>query len=122
MAQFQDVETWVDRYRVAWESNQPDDIRALFTERAEYRTEPYAEPWTGHDDIVAGWLSEADDPGETTFDWSLLSMTAEVTVIEGRTTYRGGADYRNLWVIRFAADGRASSFTEWWMTEPDAAG
>ncbi|WP_022883963.1 nuclear transport factor 2 family protein [Glaciibacter superstes] len=119
MVQFESVEAWVDRYRVAWESNKPDDIRSLFTEDAQYRTEPYAEPWIGHDEIVAGWLSAADDPGETTFDWSLLGVTAEVTVIEGRAVYSGGANYRNLWVIRFADDGRATSFTEWWMTEPD---
>ena len=27
--------------------------------------------------------------------------------------------YSNLWVIRFAPDGRAREFTEWWMKQPD---
>ena len=29
------ITNWIDLYRRAWESNEPDDIRALFTEDAE---------------------------------------------------------------------------------------
>lgn len=109
---------WIEAYRRAWESNDPADITALFSETAEYRTEPFAEPWRGHDGIVAGWLEAADEPGETTFQWSPLVATTELAIVQGTTVY-GSREltYSNLWVIRFAPDGRASRFTEWWMEQ-----
>ena len=116
------IEAWVNAYRKAWESNDPDDIRALFTEDAEYRTEPWGEPWRGHDEIIAGWLEAADEPGETTFEWSTLAETDEMSFVQGTTVYSGGgATYSNLWVIRLADDGRARAFTEWWMDQSDSS-
>ncbi|HYI34712.1 MAG TPA: nuclear transport factor 2 family protein [Glaciibacter sp.] len=115
------VEEWVEAYRKAWESNDPDDIRALFTEDAEYRTEPWVEPWRGHEAIVEGWLKHADEPGETTFEWSPLAVTDVVAIIQGTTVYEGGSTYSNLWVIRLADDGRARAFTEWWMDQSDTS-
>lgn len=111
------VTEWIERYRHAWESNEPDDIRALFTEDAQYRTEPYADPWTGHAQIVDGWLEAADDPGETEFAWSTLVEADELAVVTAETVYSGGPTYSNMWVIRFAPDGRALAFTEWWMDQ-----
>ena len=115
------VEAWVTGYRNAWETNDPDDIRALFTEDAEYRTEPYSEPWRGHDEIIDGWLEAADEPGETVFDWSELASIDDLGIVEATTAYAGRSTYSNLWVIRFAADGRASRFTEWWMAQPGSS-
>jgi hypothetical protein len=109
------VTAWVDAYRAAWESNDPEQIAALFTETAEYRTEPYSEPWVGHKSIVDRWLDAADEPGETTFEWSLVVETPDLGVIQAQTEYRDGPKYNNLWVIGFADDGRATHFTEWWM-------
>jgi hypothetical protein len=112
-----DVAQWIDGYRRAWESNDPGDIRAIFTEDAEYRTEPYAVPWVGHDEIVTSWLDAKDEPGETTFSWGPLVVSDELAVVQATTVYSGGPVYSNLWVIRLAADGRATEFTEWWMEQ-----
>ncbi len=114
------LNTWIAGYRRAWESNDPAQIRALFTEDARYRTEPYAVAWSGHDEIVAGWLEARDEPGDASFDWFPLVDTAELCVVQGETRYRNGdGNYSNLWVIRLGTDGRASEFTEWWMKHPD---
>lgn len=111
------VTRWVEGYRRAWESNEPDEIRALFTEDAQYFTEPYAQPWSGGDEIVDGWLEARDEPGETTFTWQLVAVDGDTGVVRAVTPYRDRATYHNLWLIRFADDGRASEFTEWWMAE-----
>ncbi len=111
------ITNWIDLYRTAWATNDPDDIRALFTEDASYRTEPFAEPWDGHLEIVEGWLDAQDEPGAATFEWRLLGHDASVYFVEGVTDYRNGSLYSNLWVIRLAPDGRAKEFTEWWMEQ-----
>ena len=111
------IETWMAGYLRAWRSNDPDDIRALFTDDAEYRTEPWAEPWRGTDAIVAGWLDRQDPPDSADFTWSVLVETDAVTIVEATTGYRDGPTYANLWVIRLDHNGRATSFTEWWMDQ-----
>ena len=113
--------TWIENYRRAWESNDPADITALFSEDGEYRTEPYSDPWRGHEEIVEGWLEAKDEPGDAAFEWAALVSTPELGIVEGTTEYEAtGTTYSNLWVIRFAPDGRATSFTEWWMDQSDA--
>ena len=111
------VRAWVEGYVVAWNSNSPDDIVRLFTEDAEYYTDPYGPPWVGRAQIVEQWLARQDRAGETSFEWQPLVITDEVAVVTGETTYPHAA-YSNLWVIRLDADGRCREFTEWWMERP----
>ena len=56
------VAAWVERYVRAWNSNDPDEIGGLFTQAAEYRHTPFAEPWQGRDEIVRQWLARRDAP------------------------------------------------------------
>ena len=111
------VRAWVDGYRRAWESNEPDDIRALFTDDATYRDFPsQAEPPTGQDAIVAVWLKQRDEPGDTTFEVGQIDISGDRAFVRAVTEYvKAGDVYDNLWVIDLAADGRASAFTEWYM-------
>ena len=119
MTNHERVGSWIDGYLRAWNSNDPDDIAALFTVDAEYRTAPYATPWRGHEQIVSQWLANKDESGDTTFSWHPLAITSDLAVIEGTTIYPTAQQtYSNLWVIRFADDFRADSFTEWWMEQP----
>lgn len=113
------VGEWLEKYRTAWASNEPDDIRALFTEDATYAGSPFsADPWRGHDAIVAGWIEHADAPGDYTFEGAPLAYADGIGFVQGQTKYSNGTNYANLWVIHFAPDGRATSFVEWYMS-PD---
>jgi len=66
-AQARRVQAWIDGYVRAWNSNNPADIRALFTQDAAYYTEPYGPPWEGRDEIVRQWLDRKDEPGQAQF-------------------------------------------------------
>jgi len=115
----QRLDAWMAGYRRAWESNDPADIRSLFTDDAQYFTAPFAAPWVGHDGIVAGWLEAADQPGDTTFSWTAVVEHDATAVVTAETVYAGGPTYSNLWIIRFAPDGRAIEYTEWWMDQSE---
>jgi SnoaL-like domain len=115
-----DIVGWVERYRVAWESNDPTDIGKLFAAEAIYRTEPYAQPWRGREEIVQKWLNARDEPGTTEFSFEPLARDETSSgvrhFIQGRTVYKDPArTYSNLWVIVLDSDGRCVDFTEWWM-------
>ncbi len=111
------VARWMHRYLTAWASNDPEDIRALFTEDAVYATSPNEpEPWRGREEIVERWIAVRDEPDDWTFDWKLIGADGGRAFVQGLTTYRGDdRSYDNLWIIQLTADGRASSFTEWFM-------
>jgi len=108
---------WIEGYKRAWASNAPHDIRALFTDDATYLTSPTSEPRAGIDAIVDGWIEDADQPGDFTFDYEVLSDDGALALVQGVTEYvtPRSQTYDNLWVIRFAPDGRATEYTEWYM-------
>ncbi|MEA2647151.1 MAG: hypothetical protein QOE92_2234 [Chloroflexota bacterium] len=112
-----DLDAWVARYVAAWDSNDRDEIAALFTDDAEYLTTPFREPWRGAAAIVDGWLERRDEPGDHAFRHEVVGIDGDLGFVQGWTDYPGQDPpaYVNLWVIRLTGDGRASSFTEWWM-------
>ncbi len=119
----QDVQRWVEGYIRAWESNDPGDIGGLFADDARYFTTPYREPWRGRDAIVAGWIDNKDEPGDYIFRFEVLAVAGDLAFVQGWTHYKEPPKhYHNLWVIRFAPDGRCAEFTEWWMVHKATIG
>lgn len=116
------LRSWVDRYRDAWESNDPEGIGSLFTDDARYLTEPYADPTEGRDAIVAAWLDSRDEPGQTDFRYEVMAIAGDLGFVRCWTTYHDPPEreYSNLWVVKLAEDGRCEEFTEWWMQHREA--
>lgn len=109
---------WVERYISAWNSNDPTEIAALFAPRAEYFTEPFAEPWRGVDGIVRSWLGRKDEPGDSTFRYRVLTATPDLGIVRGLTFYESqSTEYHNLWEITLDEEERCTRFVEWWMQQ-----
>jgi ketosteroid isomerase-like protein len=123
MASRADVEAWIAAYERAWRTAGADLLRDLFTADATYRMSPYAQPASGLDEIAALWEREREGPEES------FEMGHEIVAVEGDTgvvrvevSYgepRRG-EYRDLWIVRLAADGRCREFEEWpfWPGQP----
>jgi ketosteroid isomerase-like protein len=82
-----DLDRWVAKYRKAWESNDPADIAALWTEDAALYRRPDEEPVLGRDAIVTAWLEVADAPARrrsSTRCWG--SVTGSGSFAAGRRT------------------------------------
>ncbi|MDP9467319.1 MAG: nuclear transport factor 2 family protein [Chloroflexota bacterium] len=121
-----DFEHWLARYQAAWKTDDPAEIGALFTEDATYAPWPFSEPWRGRDEIVGKWVERGDSQAVWQFESELLAVDGDTAVVRGLTTYPAHDDepeevYSNIWVIRLAPDGHASSFAEWWVQRPDPA-
>lgn len=116
-----DVLRWVDAYEVAWETNDPERIGALFTDDATYRPEPFGDPVVGRETIVAWWLAHKDETHTWDFDDRVLGISGDVAFVQGETVYSEPEmkTYHNLWVVRLTEEGRCSDFTEWWMRQRD---
>lgn len=115
------LKNWVAAYRKAWESNDPDDIRALFTEDGVYHATPTHSGWKGHDEIVKNWLEHQDPPGTTTFEWEQVSFDGETGVVTAVSGYPDGpkkGTYDNVWIVELAPDGRARTFRDAFIARP----
>jgi ketosteroid isomerase-like protein len=110
------VADWVSAYEKAWRSPGSGSLEALFTADASYSQGPYREPVIGLPAIAEMWEAERDGPDE------VFTMTSEVVAADGdtgvaRLLVRYGdpvrQEYKDLWVMRFADDGRCREFEEW---------
>ena len=87
---------------------------------------PGSAPWSRRETIVRRWLGRRDEPGTWTFASEVLATEEDLGIVRGETTYLATAEepearYANLWLIRFAPDGRARRFEEWWVLRSDVA-
>jgi hypothetical protein len=120
-----DLQDWLDRYIAAWRANERGPIEALFTEDAIYRYTPYGgEDHTlrGHDAIVEGWLAEGDDPDAWEARYEPYATEADRAVATGWSRYDASDQgpertFHNVFLLRFAADGRCTELTELFMLE-----
>jgi hypothetical protein len=114
---------WIEKYERAWRTPGTAGLRELFTEDAGYRHSPYEDPIVGLADIERDWESEREGPDEA------FTMVAEIVAVDGDTgvakvLVRYGdpvtQEYLDLWLVRFAEDGRARSYEEWpfWPDQP----
>lgn len=87
---------------------------------------PYSEPVVGLRRIAKLWDAQRQGPDE------IFAMTSEIVAVDGdtavvRVEVKYGEpverEYRDLWLIRFADERRASAFEEWpfWPGQPLAA-
>jgi len=104
--------SWVQAYEDGWRAQDAAAVRRLFTEQAAYRRSPYEPPLVGHEAIEGFWVADDD-----TFTMSAQPVAVEGATAVVRVLVRYGdpvsQEYTDLWLMRFAADGRVEDFEEW---------
>ncbi|MBC6462806.1 nuclear transport factor 2 family protein [Actinomadura sp. HBU206391] len=110
------VERWVAGYERAWRTPGTEPLAELFSSEVSYLPSPWAYPIVGLPRLGLWWDAERHGPDEP------FTMTSEVVAVDGDTAVvRIGVDYlrddpsrwRDLWILRFDADGRCVGFEEW---------
>jgi ketosteroid isomerase-like protein len=109
-------ERWLDGYFAAWISNDAGDVAALFVDDAVYSVGPFADAWTGRDEIVRRWISGAQEDVE--YDYEILAVDGDTGIAHWNVKARnGGQAARTEWdgilLITFAPDGRCREHREW---------
>ncbi len=110
------VKEWIAAYERAWRTPGTDAVAKIFTPDASYSQGPYREPVVGLPAIGRMWEAERDGPDEA------FSMRTEVVAVDGdtavvRVEVEYGEpvteEYLDMWIIKFAEDGRCRHFEEW---------
>ena len=110
------VGKWLAGYETAWRAPGTDGLAALFTSDAVYSQAPYEQPVTGLDAIKRMWEEEREAPDEAfTMTAGIVAVDDPAAVVRVEVRYGDPSvqEYRDLWVIRFADDGRCTWFEEW---------
>jgi hypothetical protein len=96
-------------------------VAELFSDDAAYYTDPFREPRRGLTEIEEYWLISGDSPDAFDAQYTPLAVTSDLAVVIGFSRYfdesRSHVDkeYANIFVLRFATDGRCSEYREWYM-------
>src|SRR5260370_18541060 len=107
------VSRWLAGYETAWRAPGTEVLAGLFTGGATYLQSPYEQPVTGLDAIKRMWEQEREGPDEVfTLATEILAVDGPAAVVRAEVCYGDppGQEYRDLWVIRFAGDGRCTWF------------
>jgi ketosteroid isomerase-like protein len=104
---------WVAGYERAWRDGDLAAVERLFTEDARYRLSPYEDPEVGQAAIRSFWLDDDDPVFTVRSDVVAVERRAAVVRLEVRYGQPVRQEYRDLWVLRFAEDGRVEDFEEW---------
>lgn len=120
------VMSWVAAYERAWRAAGTAALATLFTPDATYRQSPYSDPVAGLPAIARMWEAEREGPDEVfRMECDLVAASGDVAVLRAEVWYGDPVqqEYRDLWIVRFAPDGRCAAFEEWpfWPEQPPAA-
>jgi hypothetical protein len=120
------VSRWLAGYEAAWREPGTENLGDLFSSGATYLKSPYETPVTGLDAIKRMWDEERQGPDEVfTLATDILAVDGPTAVVRADVRYGDPPDqeYRDLWVILLADDGRCTWFEEWpyWPGLPYAA-
>jgi SnoaL-like domain len=110
------VGVWVTAYEQAWRTAGTGGLADLFTEDATYRMSPYEDPAVGLGRIGELWERERQGSDEEfEMQHEIVAVEADTAVIRVEVQYGppSRSRYRDLWIVRFAADGRCREFEEW---------
>ena len=114
---------WVEDYVRAWREAGTRGLGALFTPDAVYSQGPDRKPVRGLAAIAVLWELERRGPDEEfTLDHEVVATGPDVAAVRLEVRYGPPAPrtWRDLWILKFAADGRVRSFEEWPFDVTDA--
>lgn len=111
------VSRWVEAYEDAWRTAGTDPLADIFTADVTYVPSPWRPPVRGLEALRRFWDGGRDGPDEVfTFTHEVVAVDGATAVVRVSVEYLGPGDtshWNDLWVLRFADDGRCAVFEEW---------
>lgn len=113
------IARWVEAYRIAWETRDPNAAAALFTENGSYRNNIFEEPHRGRDGVAAYWAGVTAAQSEPAVQMGEPFVDGDRVAVEFWTTMLDAGDELTLpgcLLLKFDDDGLCRDLREYWMT------
>jgi ketosteroid isomerase-like protein len=121
------VVEWLARYVDVWKSGDHSRVAELFTDDAVYFADPFTAPRHGHAAIAEYWRITGDPPDAFEAQYAPFAIAGNLAIVTGFSRYFDDSrshiakEYGNIFLLRFAHDGRCSEYREWYMPREDDA-
>ena len=121
-----DVKAWLKGYETAWETLDPEQAAALFTENATYRDNPYENAYQGRAGIRQYWATVTSDQKDVDFTSEVLTVTGTTGIAHWRSQFKSKESgdtitLDGIFVLEFADSRLCRSLKEWWHLKVDPA-
>jgi uncharacterized protein (TIGR02246 family) len=116
------IADWVEDYRQAWETKDPDAAAALFTENGSYRDNIFEEPHLGREGVAGYWAEVTAAQSDPTVRMGVPFIDGDRVAVEFWTTMLVVGEELTLpgcLLLRFDDEGLCSDLREYWMTAPE---
>ena len=112
-------ESWLDTYKRAWETRDPEAAADLFTADADYYERPFEAPARGREGIRDYWSDATRYQEGVEFSSEVLATTATGGIAHWhcrftRLTSNSVVELDGIFLVRLDADGKCTEFREWW--------
>jgi uncharacterized protein (TIGR02246 family) len=117
---------WLEDYKAAWETRDPEKAVQLFTEDATYQDEAFSPPHQGAQGIRDYWTRVTAGQRDVKFKYQVLSVTgnsgiahwsAQFAVADSATTI----NLDGVFLLDFGPGGKCRSLREWWFLQSSEA-
>ena len=114
-----DLHAWLEWYRRAWETCDPDAAAALFSDDATYFETPFGPPACGKDGVRAYWAQATEHHRNVTFSHEIVSMIGQTGVARWQAEYtKANSGVRSrldgIFLLEFDEAGLCRVLREWW--------
>jgi ketosteroid isomerase-like protein len=112
-------ESWLDAYKRAWETRDPEAAASLFTANATYQETPFEDPVRGREGIRDYWWDVTRYQEGIEFSYEVLATTEAGSIAHWRSgftrlTSNSAVELDGIFLVKFDADDKCTEFREWW--------
>jgi ketosteroid isomerase-like protein len=110
---------WLDAYKRAWETRDPEAAANLFTANATYQETPFEDPVRGREGIRDYWSDVTRYQEGIEFSYEVLATTETGGIAHWRSgftrlTSNSAVELDGIFLVKLDADGKCTEFREWW--------
>lgn len=123
-----ELKAWLEGYRRAWETRDPEAAAALFSEDAQYYETPFQAPARGRDGVRDYWANATRNQSDVSFSYEIVSVSGDRGMARWWATFRRVSSDETVsldgvFLLQFEREGLCRELREWWHkaeTEPQA--
>jgi len=113
------VEAWLEGYKMAWETLDPDKAAELFTSDATYQEDPYSDPFLGQKGIHEYWTRVTSNQRNVDFSFEVLAVSGNTGIAHWHSEFKTVEPETSIildgiFVLEFSSDRLCQSLKEWW--------
>ena len=114
-----DAQDILETLKLAWERRDVDLAVSIFSEEAEYREDPFAEPIRGSNGIRAAWNEFAATTAHVEFDAERIWVVERTILASWHAAYTRRTNAERVRVRGFLTaevdgEGKITRWREWW--------